>query len=498
MRSAPEAPFSPSLSRLRLAKTLQDPCKCTLWDCTIAPVEALETGAMVADMEVIRLLGKGGFGHVYGVNAPGHANPLALKLMNLDVCSESMQRRFQREAEVIQRLESEFVPVIYDFGEQDDGSPFILMELLQGQTLGELLEAEGGTLPWRRVLALGLQACEALDVAHSVGILHRDLKPENFFVVGTADEEQLKILDFGVATFVSGHTDRHGALTQTSAIVGTPHYMSPEQIRSSTIGVEADIYMLGVVLYECLTGHRPFGGEFLGDLLGSVLSGQFRPISDHAPQTPRILTNAVQRAMSLEPERRFSSAVAFGGALRQGRAAISEIPPKPSVSLGGVDLEKATMALTKVAANANYVAPSSARLASQSASPRRIGLIATGAVIFVLLTSATTYLIATRELAPPAVRGTEPLVPEAPPEHEELEVVADTDEAFEKEALDAPVGVAAPTTEEPEQTVQVRPRRNPTPAREAVEEPSLEVVPPPLDPVPVVTTAPNGLINPFE
>lgn len=467
-------------------------------------VEALESGAMVADMEVIRLLGKGAFGHVYAVNAPGHDKPLALKLMNASVSSESMQRRFQREAEVIQRLQSEFVPAIYDFGEYEDGSPFILMELLEGQTLGELVEAEGGKLPWRRVLDLGLQACEALEVAHSVGVLHRDLKPDNLFVV----EDRLKILDFGVATFVSGHTDRHGALTQTSAIVGTPHYMSPEQIRSAKVGVEADIYMLGVVLYECLTGKRPFGGEFLGDLLGSVLSGQYRPIAYHAPSTPRILTNAIQRAMSLDPANRFPSADAFGHALRQGRAASSEPPPRPTLSPGNVGPEKETLPLV------GYVAPSypadSTASGSAPATSQRIGLLA-GAAGFLMLTAATTYFIASKDAETPSNTSEPATEPGAatPPEEASAEDAASPIET-PSEALGAspevPAGVATPLPEahvvEDPEPEPIRRRRTTTSMRQVPAEPAPEVEPPPedppVDPEPVTTAPPDGLINPFE
>ncbi|MFK8003138.1 MAG: protein kinase, partial [Polyangiales bacterium] len=305
-------------------------------------MKLLERGATIAGMQVIELLGQGAFGRVYSVASASHAVPLALKVMIVDASSESMQRRFQREAEVIKRLDCAYVPKIYDHGKLHDGSPFILMEQLQGRTLGQLLAAEGGKLHWRRVLNLGVQACEALEIAHAVGVLHRDLKPDNLFVVGERDEERLKILDFGIATFVSGYTDRHGALTKTSSLVGTPYYMPPEQVRSAAIGVEADVYMLGVVLYECLTGVRPFGGETLGDLLDSVLRGEYAPVGTYAPRTPRIMTNAVQRAMSLLPKHRFSSAGAFGGALRQGRAAMSEPPPETTLR-DFVDTEKPTM-----------------------------------------------------------------------------------------------------------------------------------------------------------
>ncbi|MFK7998279.1 MAG: serine/threonine protein kinase [Polyangiales bacterium] len=474
-------------------------------------MEALESGAVVADMEVIRLLGKGAFGHVYAVNAPGHDRPLALKLMNASVSSESMQRRFQREAEVIQRLESDFVPAIYDFGECDDGSPFILMELLQGQTLGEVVEAEGGKLPWRRVLDLGLQACEALEIAHSVGVLHRDLKPDNLFIV----EEQLKILDFGVATFVSGHTDRHGALTQTSAIVGTPHYMSPEQIRSTKIGVEADIYMLGVVLYECLTGKRPFGGEFLGDLLGSVLSGQYRPIAYHAPTTPRVLTKTIQQAMSLDPKDRFPSAEAFGNALRQGHAASSEPPPRPTLSPRSADPEKETLP------HLSYTAPSypaDSTASGSSPAPRpRLGLLAAGALVFLVLTAATTYFIASSDAETSSIAtepvGPSPFEPVPPDESESAPAAAAIEPAEPVGDADAtppevPTGVATPEPLEPEAEAEpVRRPRTPTRMRPVEVEAPPEVEPPPeeppteeppADPEPVTTSPPDGLINPFE
>lgn len=496
MRSASEAPFFASLSPPALPKTQQNPCKWAVLDCTIAPVEVLDSGATVAGMEVIRLLGKGAFGHVYAVNVPGHDTPRALKIMSVDANNENMQRRFQREAEVIQRLESEFVPTIYDFGKLDDESPYILMELLQGQTLGELIEAEGGKLPWRRVLTLGVQACEALDVAHTVGVLHRDLKPDNLFVVGTVDDEQLKILDFGVATFVSGHTDRHGALTQTSAIVGTPHYMSPEQIRSTTIGVEADIYMLGVVLYECLTGHRPFAGETLGDLLGNVLSGEFRPIANHMPRTPRIMTNAIERAMSLEPERRFSDALAFGKALRQGRAAMSELPPKRTVApKRRADPDKVTMPAAEVGALVRDEAPAPTTIPPS----RTFGLMAVGAAFIVTLTAATTYLLATREEDPStveavAVEQVDPPVEvaEANPGVEAEEPVEAPVEAAVEAPVDVPVGMETSEAEPPRHPVRPRHR----PRMQEAPEPAVEL--PPAEPEPVPMAAPDGLINPFE
>lgn len=490
----------------------------------------LESGATIAGMQVIKLLGQGAFGRVYSVTSPAHRNPLALKIMIVDSSSESMQRRFQREAEIIKRLNSVYVPKIYDFGKLDDGSPFILMEQLQGRTLGQLLAAEGGKLSWRRALNLGVQACEALEIAHAVGVLHRDLKPDNLFVVGEGDEERLKILDFGIATFVSGYTDRHGALTKTNALIGTPYYMSPEQIRSAAIGVEADIYMLGVVLYECLTGHRPFGGETLGDLLGSVLSGEYAPIGTYAPRTPRIMTNAVQRAMSLLPKHRFPSANTFGKALRQGRAAMSELPPEATL-LDPVDPMKPTMSASSLqqvqqvqpvglCAEAPTQVDARAPVHLGAADPlptipqNRLGLFAVAGTLLVLLAATATYVIAgtgdppqtpSLPLASAEPASVEPLVPET--ESSTMKAAPETPEAEEPNI--EPPEVAAPNTLTPVErpsrrrrgvsmrNVETSAEPSPEPELTSQPEPSSEPSPEPEPPSELLPGS-DGLIRPFD
>lgn len=478
-------------------------------------MELLESGAEIAGMQVIKLLGQGAFGRVYSVASPAHPVPLALKIMIVDAASESMQRRFQREAEIIKRLDNAYVPKIYDYGKLEDGSPFILMEHLQGRTLGELLAAEGGKLQWRRVLNFGVQACEALEFAHAVGVLHRDLKPDNLFVVDEGEGERLKILDFGIATFVPGYTDRHGALTKTSALVGTPFYMPPEQIRSSAIGVEADVYMLGVVLYECLTGVRPFGGETLGDLLNSVLQGEYSPVGTYAPRTPRIMTNAVQRAMSLLPKHRFSSADAFGKSLRQGRAATSEPPPDATL-VDFVDPEKPTMPASLLQLPIQALAEVQPPLAERTPERKsdaplptlpqnRFGLFAATGTLLVLLATVVTFVSVgtgnppqTSGLLPSPASSAEPVFLEV-----ETPIMKAGAETAEVQVPSIEPEVTARNVVAPAERPS-RPRRNVStqsaaPSIELIPEPAPEPEPEP-EPLPsrVHTPEPDGLFHPFD
>ncbi|MEM6954567.1 MAG: serine/threonine-protein kinase [Myxococcota bacterium] len=282
-------------------------------------------GSEIDGMEVVRVIGAGGFGRVYAVRHEDGVQ--ALKVMTVDATDDkNLRLRFEREAEIIRALRSEYVPEVYELGTLSDGSPFIRMELLVGRSLADVM-GDSGQLPWRRVVRLGVQACRALAVAHNAGVLHRDIKPENLFLVGTGQEERLKVLDFGVATFVPGYTDRHGALTHTSAIVGTPHYMSPEQVRSGELAPSSDVYMLGVVLYQMLAGKRPFSGDNLGLLLGAILSGRYTPIHRTAMNVPRMLVGVVEKAMAFDAALRYQSAEAMRAALESTHSAQSEAPP---------------------------------------------------------------------------------------------------------------------------------------------------------------------------
>jgi serine/threonine-protein kinase len=231
---------------------------------------------------------------------------VALKLL----LPEMLQRpdvvvRFEREARATARLKNEHVARILDVGTLDTGGPYIVMEYLEGSDLGAVLATEGIVKPEDAVHYV-LQACEALAEAHGVGIIHRDLKPQNLFLTRTVDGAPLvKVLDFGVSRFADA-ADVH--LTRTSAIVGSPAYMSPEQMRAARNANErSDIWSLGVILYELLTGQLPFAGETMTDLFAVVMSS--KPASPDAlrPAVSAGLAGSVLKCLRIEPALRPSS-----------------------------------------------------------------------------------------------------------------------------------------------------------------------------------------------
>jgi len=279
-------------------------------------------------LHVVRQVGEGGFAKVYAVGSRPGSEEQALKVMHDELRTDANAvSRFLREAEVAAKVRSPRVPVVVGHGTLSDGPHFILTELLRGETLRELLK-RGGRISPRRVAEIGAQVCEGLAVAHGEGVLHRDLAPDNVFLVASTGGDVVKLLDFGIATFVSGSTDRFGALTRTNAVIGTPYYMSPEQVHAKELDARSDLCSLGVVLYEAITGVRPFEGENLGLLLSAIHTGQHRPIEELAPEAPGALIAAIEKAMAREREDRFGSAKEMATALRA--AATAPLEPRPS------------------------------------------------------------------------------------------------------------------------------------------------------------------------
>jgi serine/threonine-protein kinase len=221
--------------------------------------------------------------------------------------------RFEREARATARLRNEHVARILDVGALETGAPYIVMECLEGSDLGALLAAKGAPPP-EDAVGYVLQACEALAEAHGVGIIHRDLKPQNLFLTRTVDGAPLvKVLDFGVSRFADA-TEIH--LTRTTAIVGSPAYMAPEQMRAARNADErSDVWSLGVILYELLTGRLPFVGETMTDLFANVLAST--PISPKVirPQVAAGLASVVLKCLSIDPGRRPSSVAALAIAI---------------------------------------------------------------------------------------------------------------------------------------------------------------------------------------
>jgi serine/threonine protein kinase len=229
---------------------------------------------------LVRLLGSGGMGEVYEAQHAAIGRRFAIKFLHSLLASNGESvARFQREAQAAGGLENENIAAVVDIGTADDGAPFLVMEYLDGEDLAKLL-VRSGPLSVPRAAYIIIQACRGLAAAHSRGIVHRDLKPENLFICKRNDGSDLvKVLDFGIAKL---HTGRLGTgITQTGTTMGTPFYMSLEQARGAKeVDHRTDIYALGVILYEILSGAKPHPGESYNEILYHVLSKEPAPLAE--------------------------------------------------------------------------------------------------------------------------------------------------------------------------------------------------------------------------
>lgn len=256
---------------------------------------------------LIRYLAAGGMGAVWEVQHTVVKRRFAMKLLHPELAAQrDSLARFQREAEAAGALQSENVTAAMDFGIAEDGSPYILMEYLDGESLRALLD-RAGTLPVERATDLVVQACRGVAAAHRAGIVHRDLNPQNLFVCRRDDgTDLLKVLDFGIAKLESVET----AETRTGTLMGTPAYLSPEQARGErAVDHRGDIYGLGAVLYELLSGKRPHPGDSHNAILHHICTQPALPLD--AKHLPPALVDSVNRALNSDPQARQESAEAF-------------------------------------------------------------------------------------------------------------------------------------------------------------------------------------------
>lgn len=263
-------------------------------------------------------IGTGGFGVVFDAYDREADKRVAVKVLSAALSEDKRAlMRFRREAIAVSRLEHPGIVSISDFGIEDEGVSYIVMEFLPGRDVAALLEDER-FLSARRAATLVMQCAEALTAAHDEGVLHRDLKPANIFVIQTKDlVERIKIIDFGIAKDESSNP-RMKDITAASKVVGTPFYMSPEQASGHELDGRADVYSLGVILYELLTGTRPFEGPSVYDIL--VAHGKakrVRPSKVRAElREEGVLDDIVLKAIAAQREDRYQSMDAFAEALR--------------------------------------------------------------------------------------------------------------------------------------------------------------------------------------
>ncbi|HVV81726.1 MAG TPA: serine/threonine-protein kinase, partial [Kofleriaceae bacterium] len=284
----------------------------------------LEPGVvLLGKYRVDRVLGAGGMGMVLLAHHLQLQRPVAIKvLLPAMVAQREIVQRFLREAQAASRLTSEHVARVLDVGSLPDGAPYMVLEYLDGTDLARI---GPGTLPTAVMIDLVLQACEALAEAHALGIVHRDLKPANLFVTRRADgEPQLKLLDFGISKTGSVADDR---LTSTHSVMGTPSYMSPEQMRASReVDARADVWSLGAVLYELFQGAPPFEAETFTALCLAVTMDPPAPLTAAIPTR---LRDAVLRCLEKAPASRFQSV----GELAEALAPFASSPARAAMSV---------------------------------------------------------------------------------------------------------------------------------------------------------------------
>jgi serine/threonine-protein kinase len=274
-------------------------------------------------------IGYGGMGSVWRATHLGLGEPVAIKLVSSElVRSREGLRRFDNEAKAAAKIGGRHVPHVFDNGVLEDGTPFLVMDLLQGRTLFARIHQEG-PIPLPETVSILDQCGRALTRAHSLGIIHRDIKPDNVFLAQSIDEDAgyvVKVLDFGIAK-VTDTSNTSISATRTGAILGTPTFMSPEQARGiRAIDSRADLYSLGLVAYTMLTGNLAFTGESVGDLLIQICVHPLPSLRAAAPWLPPAMEDWFQKACARDPDARFPTARALIDALRVA-AGISAAPP---------------------------------------------------------------------------------------------------------------------------------------------------------------------------
>ena len=293
---------------------------------SIDDIRRFEAGVMVGPYRIDRLIGAGGMGEVYRARDARLGRDVAIKVLpgELSVDADRFQR-FEQEARAAAALSHPNVLAVYDVG-RHDGSPYIVAELLEGETLRERLKR--GALPVRKAVDTAIQIARGLAAAHGKGIVHRDLKPENVFIT---TDGRVKILDFGLAKLTQAEPSLAGTSnlpttppqTKSGVVLGTLGYMAPEQLRGLPVDHRSDIFGFGAILYEMLSGQRAFRGETAIDAMMAILEDEPPPISAAERQIPPALADIVERCLAKQPTARFQSAGDLAFAL-EGLAAHSD------------------------------------------------------------------------------------------------------------------------------------------------------------------------------
>ena len=425
-------------------------------------------------VRLTRPLGAGGMGSVWVAEHLALKTDVVVKFMSKELAqSPDAVARFSREAAAASQVKSPHVVQTFDHGVTTDGVPYIVMELLEGTDLAQHLEKRG-RMTLAEVNAIYTQVAKALSKAHAVGIVHRDLKPDNIFLcAGEADELFVKVLDFGIA---KGDA-RLGSGTTTGQVMGTPYYMSPEQIVGSrTIDLRADIWSLGVVAFELLTGARPFDGESIGALTLAI-HGPLPAPSSIQPSLPPAFDAWFAKSCAVSPVDRFASVKDAARALAEavGAAPAAVVPFAPVSSAGAVDAAARTVS-ANLRTPTQLSSTQSVEAADGMPTRSRAPLVIAALLVLAAVIGGVTFM---RRSAPSTVAELPSgMVASAPPAAAMQALPTATDPTVAAPATAPPVVASAappaPTTKTPTTKVPAAP---PPPKKPAVTPPARRAPP---------------------
>jgi len=373
----------------------------------------------IGNYRVTSLLGEGGMGVVYLAQHPVFGRKVAIKLLHAVLARDpDIVARFFNEARAIHLVAHENIVEILDFGQTPDGQPYFIMEYLQGESLSETIAR--GAMQVDQVEAIGVQMCKALGAAHAKGIVHRDLKPHNVQLVIKPDGAlQVKILDFGVAKILQSPDGASSVKTRTGSLMGTPLYMSPEQCKGAgVLDHRTDIYSLGVILFEMLSGRPPFNAEGVGELFAKHMLEEPPQLIEFAPHTPPHMAAAIMKSLAKDPAARFQSMEDFRKAL------VGEVKVAAPASTGAKRLSNpaSTMAQTISARASTTLSSASSEIDDELAlKPKRGKMFAALGGVAALGVVGIGYFVVMKDKTPPvapppvATTTTPAVTPPKPP-----------------------------------------------------------------------------------
>jgi eukaryotic-like serine/threonine-protein kinase len=459
------------------------------------PDDVAKTGVQIGDTlvgkyRVEAVIGTGGMGVVVRATHLLLKDKVAVKYLRWPgMADDETIARFLREAQAAARIKSPHVARVVDVGTLDNGSPYLVMELLDGSDLGGIVEKDG-PLPIEFAVTLMLQTCEALASAHASGVIHRDIKPSNLFLTrGPAGEPVVKVLDFGISK-VTNLSASSGDLTLTQRSMGSPLYMSPEQMRSArNVDVRTDIWSLGVVFYELVTGVAPFVAETIPELYALVLDEDSRPspLGQHGKDLPPGLDDIVQRCLCKGAQGRYPNVAALAAALAPfggtgadasaertrrileaaGLPTVSSAPTPPSESSRASS--RAEVQATPVRASSTATSFGQTGSTTHGARGRMMALVGSGLALLVGIGIGVSMVR----------RGGETALPNAPVPASANTAIAASPAASRSETVDASsaVGVAPADRTPPASSASSATRPPPKPARTAAPSAAATVVP---------------------